>query len=388
MADTFVTTANPLMREIGPPVMRSPQHATGLELPEGTVVVSADSHWEITEDIFYDRFPAHLKGEAPRVWFDKYWRMGYKGEVEAFGLNEKVDRTLLRSVGPGVADMDRRIADMDIEGVQKEIAFPQSLLSFIRYPKLDIQENMYRAYNEYVADSGKRNPGRFYGVGVCSNWWDPEKAEGAVQQIVDLGLKALMVPISLGKGRDGNTVHYGDPVMERFWDVVAESGLPVAYHIGENPDTMHRGGIGTTVMVALGSFRSLFSQLVFGGVFDRHRDLKVVFTEGGIAWVPPVLQDAEMTFDTFGNDDLLDKIDRRPSEYWHHNCYATFQNDLLGLDQLDLIGADRIMWGSDYPHAESGYGFMWDSMKSVIDATTPDNARKILGGTATEVYKL
>jgi predicted TIM-barrel fold metal-dependent hydrolase len=388
MSDATITLANPLMKDIGPPIMRAPQSATGLQLPEGTVVVSADSHWEVTEDIFQEYFPEHLKDQAPRVWFDKYWRMGYKGEVEAFGLDEKIDRTLLRSVGPGVADMDLRIEHMGIEGVAKEIVFPQSLLSFIRYPKLEIQENMYRAYNRYVAESGKRNPGRFFGVGVFSNWWDPEKAESAMQQIVDLGLKAVMVPISLGKGRDGQTVHYGDPVMERFWDVVAESGLPVAYHIGENPDTNHRGGIGTTVMVALGSFRLLLPQLIFGGVFDRHPDQKVVFTEGGIAWVPPVLQDAEMTFDTFGNDDLLDKIDRRPSEYWHHNCYATFQNDLLGLSQLDIIGADRVMWGSDYPHAESGYGFMWDSMKSIVDATTPANARKILGGTAMEVYKL
>ncbi len=384
----YVTTANPLMREIGPTVLRSAQPSTEFALPEGTVVVSADAHWEINEDIFYERFPDHLKEEAPRVWFDKYWRMGYKGEVEAFGLHEKVDRTLLRSVGPGVADMDRRIADMNIEGVEKEIVFPQSLLSFIRYPKLEIQENMYRAYNEYMAQSGRRNPGRFYGVGLCSNWWDPSKAEGAIQQIVDLGLKAIMVPISPGKSQDGSTIHYGDPIMERFWDVAAESGLPIAYHIGENPDAFHRGGVATTVMVALGSFRSLFSQLVFGGVFDRHPDLKVVFTEGGIAWVPAVLQDAEMTFDTFGNGDLLDKIERRPSEYWHHNCFATFQNDLLGLQQLDVIGADRIMWGSDYPHAESGYGFMWDSMKSVVEATTADKARKILGGTAIEVYKL
>lgn len=388
MADGLTTLVNPLMKDIGPVAVRSAQQSNGMSLPKDTVVVSADGHFEVTEDIFYENFPEHLKEEAPRVWFDKYWRIGYKGELEAFGISEKVDRTLTRSVGEGAYDLKLRLQHMDIEGVEKEIVFPQSLLGFIRYPKFEIQENMYRIYNEYMAKRGREAQGRFHGVGVCSNWWDPTKAEAAVQQIVDLGLKAIMVPISLGKGRDGNTIHYGDPIMERFWDVVAESGLPVTYHVGENPDANHRGGVGTTVLVALGSFRGLFGQLVFGGVFDRHPDMKVVFSEGGIAWVPPVLQDAEMIFDTYTNGDLLDDMKRRPSEYWHHNCYATFQNDLLGLDQLDLIGADRIMWGSDYPHTEGTYGFNWNSMQSVVDATTPDNARKILGGTAMEVYKL
>lgn len=388
MTDSMTLLRNPLMKEIGPVAVRRPQERTGLKLPEGTRVISADGHWEVNRDVFYERFPDHLKAEAPRVWFDKYWHIGYKGELEAFGVSEKVDRTLTRSVGEGAYDMDLRIEHMDIEGVEKEIVFPQSLLGFVRYPKREIQENMYLIYNEYIAEQGRSVPGRFYGVGVCSNWWDPDRAEVAIQQIVDLGLKAIMVPISLGKDRDGNTVHYGDKSMERFWDVVAESGLPVTYHVGENPDANHRGGVGTTVLVALGSFRALFGQLVFGGVFDRHPDMKVVFSEGGIAWVPPVLQDAEMIFDTYRSGDLLDDMQRRPTDYWRHNCYATFQNDLLGLDQLDLIGANRIMWGSDYPHTEGSYGFGWSSMQSIVDATTPENARKILGGTAAEIYKL
>ena len=45
-----------------------------------------------------------------------------------------------------------------------------------------------------------------------------------------------------------------------------------------------------------------------------------------------------MVFDSYGNGNLFERIELRPSEYWHRNCYATFQNDLLGLSQLDYLG--------------------------------------------------
>src|SRR5262245_22899937 len=128
--------------------------------------------------------------------------------------------------------------------------------------------------------------------------------------------------------------------------------------------------------------------MIFGGVFDRPPDLKVVFAEGGLSWVLPALQDAEMVFDTYGNGDLLDPIKERPTTYWQNNCYATFQNDLLGLRNLDYIGAGNVMWSNDYPHSEGAFGFGSASIQSVMDATSPEEARMIVGGTAIELYKL
>src|SRR5262249_37671687 len=106
------------------------------------------------------------------------------------------------------------------------------------------------------------------------------------------------------------------------------------------------------------------------------------------SWVPPALQDAEMIFDSYGNGDLLDPIGRRPSEYWREHCYASFQNDLLGLSQLDYIGADRVMWASDYPHSEGSFGFSRRAIQSVIDAAGSVAAGQIVGGTATKLYNL
>src|SRR5262249_8363289 len=113
--------------------------------------------------------------------------------------------------------------------------------------------------------------------------------------------------------------------------------------------------VGATNMVLLAPFRKPLGQLIFGGVFDRHPKLQVVFAEGGLAWIPPALQDAENIYDSFGNGEGIYHIDHRPSHYWHNNCHATFQADGLGMKQLDIIGVDRIMWATDYPHSEGAF---------------------------------
>jgi predicted TIM-barrel fold metal-dependent hydrolase len=385
----LLTTANPLMREIGPATYRAIDALKPLDLPAGTVIASADGHWEISDDIFYEGFPADLRDQAPRVWYDQFIRVGFRGETEAYPITPQVAKAVDANVGPGSRDMDIRLEHMAAEGIEKEILFPQSIPSYFGYPKLDVREAIYSVYNDYIAEVSNRRPGVFCGVGVFANWWDPAKAESCMQQIVDLGLKTFLIPITPGQNpADGKVIGYGDPIMDRFWDVVEEAGLPVNFHVGEGVGVGHRGGIATRVMTSLAPFRKPLAELIFSGTFDRHPSLRIVFSEGGISWVPPALQDAEMIFDSYGNGNLLEPIKLRPSDYWHQNCYASFQNDLLGLRQLDIIGADRVMWASDYPHSEGSFGFSRQSIQSVIDAAGSEAAGRIVGGTAIELYKL
>ncbi len=389
MTMQFRSLANPLMREIGPATPRQIEPFIELDLPKDTVIVSADGHWELDGDIFIDAFPAHLKDEAPRVWFDQFIRVGYKGTMETYPTTQEVVRGVQLNVGPGAADIDIRLGHMAAEGVQKEILFPQSILSFIRHSNPEVTETIFRVYNSYIAEVSSRRPGIFFGVGVFANWWDPARAEASMQQIVDLGLKTFVVPINPGTSPlDGRVLNYSDESMDRFWEVVAEAGLPINFHVGEGSATSVRGGIATRVMTSLAPFRQPLSQLIFGGILDRHPELKVVFSEGGIAWVAPALQDAEMVFDSYGNGNLFDRIELRPSDYWHRNCFATFQNDLLGLSQLDRLGVDRVMWASDYPHSEGSFGYSRRAIQSVIDAAGSADAARIVGGNAIGLYGL
>ena len=125
MPKATVNLANPLIHNIGPLTERKPPSTIDMKLPAGTKLISADNHWEIYDDIFFEHFPTHLKDKAPRVWFDKFWRIGYRGKIEALPIGEKTQRTIPRTNGPGLYKPDLRYQHLDAEGVQEEMVFPK-----------------------------------------------------------------------------------------------------------------------------------------------------------------------------------------------------------------------------------------------------------------------
>jgi predicted TIM-barrel fold metal-dependent hydrolase len=383
MYQEHTTLDNPLMHRIGPVAERELPLNNEVRLPPNIQVISADDHWEITEDIFYELFPNHLKSRAPRVWFEGYWRIGNPGVKEAMGIGKNIENTLRRGLIQTAWSHDVRTKHLKAEGVKKEVVFPQSLLGYVD-PDPEIREWMFKIYNDYIAAQHDKNPD-FFGIGLFSNWWDPAKVQASMDQIVRLGLKGFMMPITL-RGVDNKELSYADPAMDRFWAVVNEAKLPLCFHVGEPANFEGRGTMATGALVAFAPYRRPISQLVFGGVFDRHPDVQAVFAEGGIGWVLPWMQDAEALFDTYGT--LLDPIKQRPSYYWHNNCYATFQSDELGLSRLDVLGADRVMWGADYPHSEGTFGFSWKMMEKIVNTIGADKAELVLGANAKRVFKL
>ena len=84
-----MTFESAVAADAGMIVDRAPQTPVGL--PEGLVLVSADNHIELTEDIFFESFPESLRAGAPRVWFDKYWRVGFPDAMQAYPTGVDVD---------------------------------------------------------------------------------------------------------------------------------------------------------------------------------------------------------------------------------------------------------------------------------------------------------
>ena len=380
---SYETLQNPLMEGMGPVADRFINPEQEDLLPAGIEVVSADNHWEVTDDIFYENFPPHLKERAPRVWFDGYWRIGRPGIKEAFGLGERIEETLRKGFTPTAWAHDVRRKDLALDGMSKEIVFPQSLLGYVD-PDPEIRSTIASVYNDYLAKQQHINPD-FIGVGLCSNWWEPEKIPGALQRLLDLGIKAFMMPTKL-KDSSGKEMSYADPSMDPFWAAASRVGLPVIFHVGEALNFEGRGGLAAGALQVFAPFRGPISQLVFGGVFDRFPDVQVVFAEAGIGWVLPWLQDAEALYDLYGS--LLDPIEHRPSYYWRNNCYGTFQADELGLAHVDVLGADRIMWAADYPHSEGTFGFSRKAMKVVYDTLGEEDAKLVLGGNAKRLFRI
>jgi predicted TIM-barrel fold metal-dependent hydrolase len=62
--------------------------------------------------------------------------------------------------------------------------------------------------------------------------------------------------------------------------------------------------------------------------------------------------------------------------------------DPVGMELVDLIGADNMLWSTDYPHAEGVVGYAGQVAKSVYDKVGHEKAAKILGGNAAKLWKL
>ncbi len=215
------------------------------------------------------------------------------------------------------------------------------------------------------------------------NWWDGEGARRTLNELKDLGLKTFWLPLKPGKDDDGKPIDYNEPAMYPVWEAIEESGLPVAHHIGENP-----AGVAVRVTTAsligmvhnVAPFREMFGRYIFGGILDRHPGLRVGWFEGGINWVPvgAAGRRAPRTPRSSTWPTTRSSTSRRTTGSNH--MYASFMVDPLGLELIDRIGVDRVMWSSDYPHNESTFGYCNQSLACVVDAVGAEATAVIVSG--------
>jgi predicted TIM-barrel fold metal-dependent hydrolase len=356
-------------------------HATSTAsgLPEGTEVFSADDHISLADDIFFERFPDELKDQAPRVVYeDGAWNLAFGGRTF---LPREFTAVLMQYdplAGSSTADIDARLRELESDGIHRELAFPNALLGLMWLPDLELRERCFRTYNEYIAEKQEASGGRFFGVGVMS-WWDGESAHRTLTEMKELGLRTFLLPLKPGKGADGVPIDYNAPAMYPVWDAIEESGLPVAHHIGESPlgSPCADNSVITGMLHNVAPFREMFGRYVFGGILDRNPGLRVGWFEGGINWVPAALQDAEHLYASLQH--MADHpIEHSPEHYWRTHMRASFMVDPLGLELIDRIGVDRVMWSSDYPHNESTFGYSEQSLAAVVQAVGPEDSVKVV----------
>ena len=355
------------------------EFSTGL--PAGTEVFSADNHISVADDIFYEGFPAELKDRAPRIWYeDGAYLLGPPGQSMVVGDFSAVLMQYDDLEGAATNNVDARVRELAEDGVDKELAFPNAVLALFHHPDHEIRERIFRVYNEHIAGVQERSDGHCYGVGLI-NWWDPAGARRTLAELKALGLTTFLMPINPGNDRDGQPIDYSSTAMNAVWDEIEEAGLPVAHHIGESQPKFPSevNSVAVAMMVNIDSFREMFSKYIFGGILDRHPRLRIGWFEGGIAWVPTALQDAEHVLASYEH-----MLAHRPQDdirnYWDTHMCASFMVDPLGLRQIDGIGIDNVMWSSDYPHNESTFGYSERSLAAVVDAVGPEAAVRVVGG--------
>lgn len=285
----------------------------------------------------------------------------FRGQVP-----DGVDPRTLMAVEPLRAeyqDRDARVEVLEAQGLDKVVMFPTMACGMEQRLKHDVPALMatLSAFNRWLDDDwGFHHRDRIYSTGmICLA--DPDAAVAEIDWLLDRGARAVHVRPAPVPGPNDTTRSLGDPLHDVVWAELAEAGVPVMFHLGDsgyNSFAAAWGAQGTfegygkhdllsRILVSDRAIHDTIAALVLHGVFARHPSLKVASVENGSDWVFTLVKrlrkQANQHPDSF-DEDPLDTIRR------HVWVTPYCEEDIRAL--ADLIGGDRVMFGSDWPHGE------------------------------------
>jgi predicted TIM-barrel fold metal-dependent hydrolase len=212
------------------------------------------------------------------------------------------------------------------------------------------------------------------------------------------------------------------PDDDRFWAAAVDMQCPIAVHVefshpvatpgahGVSPRSYGGGLAGPTFLYpkhpekgfldivqryAKYGFRAALhaAQMTWAGVFDRFPTFHIYFAETQVGWVPNFLEQMDQHYlrHQYWAERLLGlkELKQRPSDYVKEHCYWGFVYNPVGVRAMHRdVGVDRIMWSTDFPHAESD----WPNSRRVIEESfdgIPDEARhRMVAANAVEFFHL
>lgn len=363
-----------------------------MPLRDDMQLISVDDHLVEPPHLWQSRLPARWLEAGPKIVEEPASDGGppahvwhYEGRrYPQIGLNavagkrpEEFGTEPLRYTDmlPGCYDPEARVIDMDLDGVQAAICFPSfprfAGTVFLQGEDKELAGLCVRAFNDFMLDEWcAAAPERFIPI-VMLPLWDIQACIAEVHRTAALGAKAISFtenPVPLGLP-SFHTDHW-DPL----FDAVEETGVPLCMHFGTSgqaPTTAPDAPFAVTI--TLFGCNSMFAaaDLMFSPVFHRHPRLKVALAEGGIGWVPYLLERADYVWNRHRFYQNVNQ-EMKPSDIFRRNIWGCFIDDEHGLASRHEIGIDRITWECDYPHSDSNWP---NSRKRAVEvfADVPDD---------------
>jgi predicted TIM-barrel fold metal-dependent hydrolase len=364
-------------------------------------IISADSHVNPPKDLWTRSAPQNLKDRVPRVestpqgdfWIVDSQISGGIGLDASAGRKPEEFRPAgltYKDMRPGSYDPKARLEDMDLDGVDAEVLyFGGPVTSLSKDP--DLRMFVVRAYNDWMVELSKASPTRLVGLAHIP-LLDLDEAMAEVKRIAKLGLKGFHVD-PFPDERGGKALW--DPAYEPFWALVAETRMPMSFHIvgprAQNVSAVFQnptpGVKETFIAIAPLSIVEVVSTLTFTGILDRHPTLRYVLVECGIGWVPYFIERMDQTFakHRFWTKSV---IKEKPSFYWYRQGHATFIQDLAGVAERHRAGLENIMWSTDYPHSDSTWPKSREALAQHFEGVPTAERDLIAGGNAARLYGL
>ncbi len=260
---------------------------------------------------------------------------------------------------------DARLGLMDEQGVECAILLPTFGVS-VEHCMIDDVEQTYanlRSFNRWLEEEwGFAGDGRIVSPPLLS-LLDRDLALQELDRVLAAGARLVHLrPGPIGNGRSP-----ADPWYDPFWARINEAQVPVAFHIadnrydevsaawGEDPDPPVREMSAFQWAFVHGDrpIMETFGALLYGNMFARFPNLRVLSIENGSDWVHYLLTllDKKKGMGRFGRW-VGGRPAGRPSATFRQFCFVSPypEDDVKAL--VDRIGASQVLFGSDYPHPE------------------------------------
>jgi predicted TIM-barrel fold metal-dependent hydrolase len=367
------------------------------------LLISADSHVLEPSDLWTKGLPAAMRDRAPRVFFNEqrgFWMFGcdeVTPQPITFSFVAGVDLDNLPAMHkagyaaarPGGWDPKARLDDMAADGVSAEVLYPSLGLGLYWIQDPAFQEACFRAYNDWLIEYCAATPDRLIGIAMIS-MWNLEHAVAELRRCQAAGLRGAMIWL---RPPDSHSFLSADN--DPFWAAAAELDMPVSLHILTDygwtkwrVDTAPTGALRykSSVMMQHEIELALFD-IIFSGVLERFPALKIVSVENEYNWLASLLVRMDKSYERFRREQPL-SLTMRPTEYVRRQVRATFFNDAIGPMTLPYVGADLLMWSSDYPHQNSTWPHSREIIARDLGNLSADDREKLVSRNVIELHKL
>jgi predicted TIM-barrel fold metal-dependent hydrolase len=370
------------------------------------LVVDADSHVLEPADLWTERLPHHYRDKGVRIrdvngveTLEIGGTVVLQGTLAGLGGVDVIPRTNLFTGSmryadgcpPASYDAAARLALYDDWGVDAGIVFPTiGILPFLSDDQM-LLNAMSRAYNDWQADFAADGDGRIVPVANL-NLRDRDGAIAELDRCIDRGFKGVFLPPEPVDGR----LPF-DPYFDPLWARCAEAGLPLCFHVvvrfsgaGRPFGDWLDAGAGMLFGFGLGSTAQLIPAIAhtaLSGVFDRLPELKVVAVEAGCGWAPYLMDRLDEKHHIIGGMNMA-PTKHKPSDYLRTNVWYVAEPEERTIGAvLDLVGEDRVLWGSDYPHIDSTLEAP-NQIRASVRELSAERQRAVLGDNAAAVFGL
>ena len=331
------------------------------------IIISCDSHAG-------PRLREDLRAYCPAAHLDEYdaFVTAYEA-AEAVPPADPALAAIARDFAahPNIAlaghyDMHARLADMNHDGVAAEVIYHASQnsqpLPFVADPfgglgpvpagGFALGAVGYQIYNRWLADFVSVEPERHIGLAYLP-MWDADAAVRELEWAAAAGLRGVNFPPPSRAGH----LEYNHPAWDPFWSACEHVGVALHTHSSGAAAFDYLAGPGGRDLLAYecGGWmaRRAIWWLIYGRVFDRHPNLRLVITEQYEGWWTATLAELDSVHQRFGRSELA----RRPSDYARDHvmlgCSFLSSHFAGQAHREGFVG--NVLWGRDYPHIEGTF---------------------------------